>query len=112
MHISIYYVYMMTNPHNTVLYTGVTSQLFVRAHQHRNKLIKGFTSKYNCIKLVYYEVFDYIDLAIRREKQLKNFRRSQKIELINRFNPAWADLANVQDNERRIPASGNESELT
>jgi putative endonuclease len=92
MHIKIYYVYMMANPHDTVVYIGVTSDLFKRAHQHRSKLSKGFTSKYNCTKLVYYEIFDFVDLAIRREKQMKNLRRTQKFDLVSRFNPTWRDL--------------------
>ena len=87
-----YYVYIMTNPYNAVLYVGVTNNVLVRAQQHRSKLVRGFTSRYNCIKLVYYEVFEYIDLAIRRESQLKKMRRSQKLNLINKFNPTWKDL--------------------
>jgi putative endonuclease len=94
MRIQLYYVYMMTNRHDTVLYIGVTNDLLRRAHEHKTKLTKGFTSKYNCNKLVYYEVFDFVDLAIRREKQMKNLKRAQKIALINRFNPTWTDLAN------------------
>ena len=78
MKIHIYYIYILTNNNNTVLYTGVTNDLVRRIHEHKNKLIKGFTEKYNVDKLVYYEVFDYIELAIRREKQIKGYSRVKK----------------------------------
>ena len=86
MKIYIYYVYILTNINNTVLYTGVTNDLIRRCHEHKNKLVKGFTEKYNVDKLVYYEVFDYIDLAIKREKQIKGFSRAKKDILINKIN--------------------------
>lgn len=88
-----YYIYIMTNKRNTVLYTGVTNNLEERVSQHKNKLKKGFTSKYNINKLVYYEEFDYIDDAIAREKQIKAGSRKKKIELIEGINKKWDDLS-------------------
>ncbi len=87
------YIYIMTNPSNTVLYTGVTSDLRKRAHEHQNKLVEGFTKKYNVIKLVYYEVFDSIVDAIRREKQIKAGSRKKKLALIGSLNPEFRDLS-------------------
>ena len=86
------YVYIMTNKMNTVLYTGVTGDLNSRVIQHKDKLIAGFTKKYNINKLVYYEEFDYIDQAIAREKQIKGGSRQIKLDLINSMNPQWKDL--------------------
>ncbi len=83
----------MTNPLNTVLYTGVTSDLRKRAYEHQNKLVEGFTKKYNVIKLVHYEVFDSIVDAIRREKQIKAGSRKKKLALIGSLNPEWKDLS-------------------
>jgi len=88
-----YYVYIMTNWNNKVLYIGVTGHLQWRVYEHKNKLVKGFTSKYNVNKLVYYEEYQYIEDAIRREKQLKRWRRSKKEWLINNMNPQWNDLS-------------------
>ena len=88
-----YFVYILTNRHNTVLYTGVTSDLARRSYQHGSKAVKGFTSRYNVDKLVYYEVADNPTAAIMREKQIKAGRRRNKIALIARMNPAWRDLA-------------------
>jgi len=87
-----YYVYVMTNKNNTVLYTGVTNDLIRRVYEHKQKLINGFTRKYNVTKLVYFEVFRDIKNAIMREKQIKAGSRSKKIELINRINSKWNDL--------------------
>ena len=87
------YVYIMTNPRNTVLYTGVTSDLQKRVYEHQQKLIKGFTKKYNVVKLVYYETFDSIVDAIQREKQIKAGSRKKKLALISSLNPEWRDLA-------------------
>ena len=87
-----YYVYIVTNSKNKVLYTGVTNNLARRCHEHKNGLIKGFTKKYNVNKLVYYEVFDHIEMAIKREKQIKTITRAKKESLINVFNPEWKEL--------------------
>lgn len=82
----------MTNKNNTVLYTGVTNDLRRRVYEHKEKLIKGFTKKYNITKLVYFEVFRDIKNAIRREKQIKAGSRAKKIELVNSRNSGWEDL--------------------
>lgn len=85
-------MYIMTNKRNKVLYTGVSSDLLKRVWQHKNKTIPGFTEKYNVDKLVYYEFFEDITLAIEREKQIKAGSRQKKIDLINEFNPEWKDM--------------------
>ena len=87
-----YYVYIMTNKNNTVLYTGVTNDLKRRVYQHKEKLIKGFTKKYNINKLVYYEICEDIYSAISREKQIKGGSRQKKIDLIDSINGEWNDL--------------------
>lgn len=86
------YVYLLSNRSNTVIYTGVTSNLQRRVYEHRQGLVRGFTNKYNVDKLVYYEVFDSIEDAIVREKQIKGGSRKRKIDLINNFNPEFKDL--------------------
>ena len=88
-----YYVYILTNSRNTVLYIGVTNDLARRISEHKLKLIKGFTSKYNIDKLVYYETFSDPNQAIHREKELKGWLRSKKISLINSVNPDFKDLS-------------------
>jgi putative endonuclease len=88
----LYYVYILTNKGNTVLYTGVTNDLRVRVYQHKNKMHKGFTARYNIDKLVYFETFEGIDNAIHREKALKGGSRKKKIDLIISMNPDWNDL--------------------
>jgi putative endonuclease len=88
----LYWVYILTNRHHTVLYVGVTSDLKARVYQHREKLVPGFTSRYNVDKLVYYEAGRDVAGAITREKQLKAGPRQKKIDLINGFNPKWRDL--------------------
>jgi putative endonuclease len=88
----VYCVYILTNEHNTVLYTGVTSDLRARVYQHREKLLPGFTSRYNVFKLVYYEAGDDAPGAIAREKQIKAGSRQKKIDLVNSVNPEWLDL--------------------
>jgi putative endonuclease len=87
-----YYVYILTNQHHAVLYTGVTSDLQKRVYQHRMKLVPGFTSRYNVYKLVFYEVADNPEAAILREKQIKGGSRQKKVDLINGMNPQWQDL--------------------
>ena len=88
----VYFVYIITNKKHSVLYTRVTNNLTKRIYGHKNKVVKGFSEKYNVIKLVYYEVFDSIETAIMREKQIKAGRRKKKLELINEFNKQWNDL--------------------
>jgi putative endonuclease len=92
MKINLYYVYIVTNTNHKVLYTGVTNDLERRCYEHKQKKIKGFTQKYNVDKLVYFEKFDFIDLAIAREKQLKGYSRLKKNELIDKLNPGWKEL--------------------
>ena len=87
-----YYVYIMTNKNNTVLYTGITNDLKRRAYEHKEKLAEGFTKQYNITKLVYYEVFQDSYHAIQREKKIKGGSREKKIELVNTINSRWKDL--------------------
>ena len=87
-----YYVYIATNRRNIVLYTGVTNDLARRMSQHKQKLIPGFTAKYNVIKLVYYEVFPSPEEAIIAEKKIKGWTRKKKIALIHNMNPDWKEL--------------------
>ncbi len=87
-----YYVYIMTNSSRT-LYTGVTDNLVRRVHEHKNKLIKGFTRKYKITRLVYYEITSDVKAAIQREKQIKGWLRKKKIALIEAANPKWEDLS-------------------
>lgn len=89
-----YYVYIMTNFKNTTLYIGVTNDLSKRVYEHKNKLIDGFTSKYNISKLVYYEETNDVNSALQREKQFKNWHREWKINLIKSQNPNFEDLNN------------------
>ncbi len=88
-----YFVYILTNPGNTVLYTGVTNDLKRRVYEHRNKVVPGFTAKYNVKKLVYYEVYDDPQYAIAREKQIKSGSRKKKLNLISSFNPDYGRCA-------------------
>ncbi len=87
-----YYVYIMTNKRNNVLYTGITSDLKKRIWEHKEKIAKGFTEKYNINKLVYFEIYNDPENAIVREKQIKAGSRDRKIELIRKINPEWKDL--------------------
>lgn len=88
-----YYVYIITNINNTVLYIGVTNDLKRRIYEHKNGLVEGsFSKKYNLNKLVYYETTGDVKVAIAREKQLKNWERRWKIELIDKTNPEFDDL--------------------
>jgi putative endonuclease len=101
-----YYVYVLTNRTNKVLYVGVTNDLERRIFQHKNKLMEGFTKKYNLNKLIYYEVTQDANSAIEREKQLKNWHRDREINLIDSFNPTWKDLATdlgLRDSEPSLP---------
>jgi len=88
-------IYFMTNANNKVLYVGVTSDLITRVYQHKTKVFpNSFTAKYNCIKLVYYESFHTIEEAIGREKNIKDWKREWKNELVSKMNPHWEDLDN------------------
>lgn len=86
------FAYIMTNKNNTVLYAGVTSNLIKRVYEHKNKLVEGFSKKYNLTKLVYYEVFEDMINAITREKQIKAGSRKKKIALVESINKEWRDL--------------------
>ncbi len=87
-----YYVYIATNPQNNVFYTGVTNNLIRRIDEHKQKLVSAFTEKYNVNKLVFYEVFEDINEAIKREKQIKGGSREKKLKLIESTNPNYEDL--------------------
>ncbi len=89
---SQYYVYIMTNRSKT-LYTGVTNNIERRVYEHKQKLVEGFTKRYNITKLVYCETTDDVRSAIKREKQIKGWLRSKKVALIESMNPQWADLS-------------------
>ncbi len=88
-----YFVYILTSKRNGTLYIGVTNNLERRVYEHKNNIIKGFTSKYSVNQLVYYEETNDIHAAIQREKQLKKWNRKWKLALIERINPDWNDLA-------------------
>ncbi|MDP3449538.1 MAG: GIY-YIG nuclease family protein [Anaerolineaceae bacterium] len=100
----VYHVYILTNKYNTVLYTGVTSDIYNRVLEHKDKVHPGFTSKYNVHKLVYYEAFEDVNKAISREKQIKAGSRQKKLDLINSVNPEWADLWEKEFGESHKPS--------
>ena len=87
-----YYVYIITNKYNRVLYTGVTNDLERRMYEHRNKVLKGFSSRYNLYKLLFYESTKDVMSALNREKEIKKWSRKKKNELIYTLNPTWKDL--------------------
>ncbi len=89
----MYFVYMLTNWNNKVLYTGITNDLERRIYEHQNKIVKGFTAKYNVTKLVYFEYTPDVISAIAREKQVKGWTRQKKNELVESINPEWKDLS-------------------
>lgn len=89
----IYFVYILTNKSNKVLYTGVTNNLERRLYEHRNNLTPGFASQYHCHKLIWYETTSSVEAAIAREKQIKGGSRAKKLALIKAMNPQWCDLA-------------------
>lgn len=89
----IYYVYILSNKVNGTLYIGITNDLHRRVYEHKSKVLKGFTRKYNIDKLMYYEEFNNVKQAILREKRLKKWNREWKIELIEENNKDWLDLA-------------------
>jgi putative endonuclease len=88
----IWYVYILASQRNGTLYIGVTSNLFQRMEQHKNKVADGFTKKYNIKTLVYYEIFENFPEALIREKYLKWITRKRKLEMIKKFNPQWKDF--------------------
>jgi len=87
-----YFIYIMTNYNNTTFYIGITGNIKRRVWEHKNKLVDGFTKTYNINKLVYYEISESVETAITREKQLKNWHRNWKINLIKTMNPEFKDL--------------------
>ena len=93
----MYYVYILTNWDDSVLYIGVTGNLTKRLYEHRNHLTDGFTKKYNVHKLVYFEQTTDVNSAIAREKQLKGWTRAKKLALISKTNPEWIDLSATWD---------------
>ena len=88
-----YYIYLLTNLHNKVMYVGITSDLIRRIHEHKTGSVEGFTSKYNLAKLVYFEQTTDVTSAITREKQIKKWRREKKNRLVEELNPEWRDLS-------------------
>ena len=92
-----YYVYLMTNWNHRVMYLGVTNDLTRRVYEHKNKLVKGFTEKYNINKLVYFEETADVRSAIAREKKIKKWRRQKKDALVLSMNPEWKDLSNEEE---------------
>ncbi|HRX22212.1 MAG TPA: GIY-YIG nuclease family protein [Syntrophomonadaceae bacterium] len=91
----MYYVYMLTNWNNKVLYTGITNNLERRVYEHKNKLVEGFTAKYNVNKLVYFDYTSDVSSAIAREKEIKGWTRQKKNELVQSINPKWEDLSEL-----------------
>ncbi|MBU4017188.1 GIY-YIG nuclease family protein [Patescibacteria group bacterium] len=87
-----YYTYILANKRNNVVYVGVSDDLVKRVWQHKNKVVKGFTQKYNVDRLVYYEIYENPEEAINREKQLKGGSRDDKVALVNKMNSEWKDL--------------------
>ena len=88
-----FYVYILTNWNNTVMYIGITNDLKRRLYEHKNKLVDGFTEKYNVTKLVYYEHTNDVHAAIAREKEIKKWHREKKNQLVMTMNPEWQDLS-------------------
>lgn len=91
-YVKTYFVYIVASDKNGTIYIGVTNNLAKRIWEHKNEVADGFTSKYSVKKLVYYEDYSEIELAIRREKRLKKWERKWKLELIEKNNPQWLDL--------------------
>ncbi|MEZ5813584.1 MAG: GIY-YIG nuclease family protein [Alphaproteobacteria bacterium] len=105
-----YYVYFVTNWTGKVLYIGMTNNLERRIYEHKHKLLDGFTKDYNVDQLVYFEVFDYPQDAIAREKQVKNWNRAKKSMLVERMNPEWRDLSDewYEDSSAALGMTGGE----
>ncbi len=105
-----YFVYILASKKNGTLYIGVTSDLLGRVWQHKNKVVDGFTKKYDINYLVYYEQTEDVRSALAREKQLKNWKRQWKIELIEKENPGWVDLYNDMIGTAEVVDSGSSPE--
>jgi putative endonuclease len=103
-----YYIYILSNWNNQVLYTGVTNNLERRLYEHTNKLADGYTKKYNVDKLVYFEITENVESAILREKQIKAYRREKKDALIKGANPGWYDLSESFYQDSSSPAALSE----
>lgn len=88
-----YYLYILSNKYNGTLYIGVTNDLELRMFEHKNKLVEGFTKKYSLNRLVYFETFQYVNDAIKREKNMKKWKRQWKKDIIEAENPTWSDLS-------------------
>jgi putative endonuclease len=88
-----YYVYLLTNKSDNVMYVGMTNDLTRRVYEHKNGLVEGFTKKYRVHKLVYYEVTESVLAALEREKEVKKWRREKKNQLVEKVNPTWEDLS-------------------
>ena len=104
----MYYVYILTNKYNKVLYTGVTNDLFRRTEEHVSERNEGFTKKYNAKKLVYYECFEHMNDAIAREKYLKGKKRQAKVEKIEAMNPEWKDLFQTELSDWFVSIDGDD----
>lgn len=102
------YIYILGNWTGDVIYTGVTSDLEKRIFQHKHKLIKGFSSRYNLSRLLYFEQYDRIETAILREKEIKAWRREKKNNLIISMNPEWSDLADGWFGDSSMPVACSE----
>ncbi len=92
-----YYLYILSNKYNGTLYIGVTNNLERRMFEHKNKIVEGFSKRYDLTNLVYFETFQYVNDAIKREKNMKKWKRDWKIKLIQEDNPNWSDLAGDWD---------------
>jgi putative endonuclease len=90
--VSEYFIYILASKRNGTLYIGTTNDLVRRVYEHKNDFVEGFSNKYGVHRLVYYEQADSLDSALQREKQLKEWRRSWKLDLIEKANPLWTDL--------------------
>ena len=101
--VKAYIVYILASKRNGTLYVGVTSDLVARVYEHKHGIFPGFTKRYRVHLLVYYEIFDDIYCAIRREKQLKKWNRQWKIELIEKHNPKWEDLYGEDGEIKALP---------
>lgn len=104
-----FYVYILTNWNDQVMYIGMTNNLERRLHEHKNKLVDGFTKKYNVNKLVYYEYGNDVHAAIAREKEIKKWRREKKNNLVMTMNPEWKDLSLEWNVDKVSPAGRNDN---